>query len=59
MPKLHSVIDASGETFARNAAHNRALVADLRAKVAQAALGGHESARERHSARGKLLPRQR
>ncbi|MGH1557352.1 hypothetical protein ACRAWD_05055 [Caulobacter segnis] len=40
MPKLNSVIDASGDAFARNAAHNRALVDELRAKVAQAALGG-------------------
>ncbi|MFA7587859.1 MAG: carboxyl transferase domain-containing protein, partial [Novosphingobium sp.] len=40
-------------------AHNRALVADLRARVAQAALGGDERSRERHVARGKLLPRDR
>ena len=59
MPKLNSVIDASSDAFARNAAHNRALVEELRAKVAQAALGGPESARERHTSRGKLLPRDR
>src|SRR6218665_4009905 len=59
MPKLNSVIDASSEAFARNAAHNRALVDELRAKVAEAALGGSESSREKHTARGKLLPRQR
>jgi len=34
-------------------------VADLRAKVAEAALGGDESARAKHVARGKLLPRER
>ncbi|MFN7324771.1 MAG: carboxyl transferase domain-containing protein, partial [Sphingomonadales bacterium] len=39
--------------------HNRALAADLRAKVAAAALGGPEQHRERHIARGKLLPRDR
>jgi len=41
------------------AAHNRALAEELRAKVAQAALGGNEKSRERHTARGKLLPRER
>ena len=41
------------------AAHNRALAEQLRAKVAQAALGGPQQHRERHVARGKLLPRDR
>jgi 3-methylcrotonyl-CoA carboxylase beta subunit len=36
-----------------------ALVADLRAKVGRAALGGEEAARSKHVARGKLLPRER
>lgn len=40
-------------------AHNRALRDELWAKVAAAALGGPEKARERHTARGKLLPRER
>jgi 3-methylcrotonyl-CoA carboxylase beta subunit len=35
------------------------LVAELRAKLAAAALGGPERARERHVSRGKLLPRDR
>jgi len=35
------------------------LVAQLRAKLAAAALGGSERARERHVSRGKLLPRDR
>ncbi len=35
------------------------LVGELRAKLAAAALGGPERARERHVARGKLLPRDR
>ncbi|MDI1365821.1 MAG: carboxyl transferase domain-containing protein [bacterium] len=59
MPKLNSLIDPSSSTFVRNAAHNRALVEDLRDKVAQAALGGPEATRQRHVARGKLLPRER
>ncbi|MFX6926383.1 carboxyl transferase domain-containing protein, partial [Acinetobacter baumannii] len=45
--------------FRANAAHNRALVERLRADVARAALGGNEKSRERHTARGKLLPRDR
>jgi 3-methylcrotonyl-CoA carboxylase beta subunit len=40
-------------------AHNRALADALRSKVAEAALGGNEKSRERHVARGKLLPRER
>ncbi|TWH61314.1 3-methylcrotonyl-CoA carboxylase beta subunit, partial [Rhodococcus rhodochrous J38] len=35
------------------------LVGELRDKLAAAALGGSEKARERHVARGKLLPRDR
>jgi len=56
---ITSLIDPSSETYRTNAAHNRALAADLRAKVAQAALGGSEASRERHVSRGKLLPRDR
>ena len=37
----------------------QALVTDLRAKAALFALGGGEVARQRHQARGKLLPRDR
>jgi 3-methylcrotonyl-CoA carboxylase beta subunit len=48
----------SSEAQARDS-HNRALVAELRAKVAAAALGGNAKSRERHVARGKLLPRER
>src|SRR3954469_23445384 len=59
MTRLTSLIDSASETFATNAAHNRALADELRAKVATAALGGSEAHRERHVARGKLLPRDR
>jgi 3-methylcrotonyl-CoA carboxylase beta subunit len=58
-PVLTSALDLdSGEARAR-AAHNRALAEELRDKVAIAALGGPEGSRERHTARGKLLPRER
>src|SRR3954466_9828942 len=42
-----------------NALAQRELVAELRAKLASAALGGPQKSRERHVARGKLLPRER
>jgi len=51
--------DPSSPAFARNAAAHAALVADLRARIAEAARGGSERARERHLSRGKLLPRDR
>jgi 3-methylcrotonyl-CoA carboxylase beta subunit len=41
------------------AEEHRLLVKELNAKLAAAALGGSERARERHVARGKLLPRDR
>jgi 3-methylcrotonyl-CoA carboxylase beta subunit len=59
LPKLDSRLDKDSDTFRANAAHNRALAAALRDRVAEAALGGPERARERHVARGKLLPRDR
>jgi 3-methylcrotonyl-CoA carboxylase beta subunit len=59
MPQLKSSIDPRSDAFQKNAAHNRALVGELKARTAQAALGGPESARKRHAGRGKLLPRER
>ena len=58
-PVLSSAIDTGSSEFAARSAHNRALRDRLFADVAKAALGGGERARERHSARGKLLPRER
>src|SRR5690606_13832468 len=58
-PVLDSKIDLAGEDAKARAAHNRALAGELRAKVAEAALGGPEKPRERHAARGELLPRER
>ncbi|MFG1789863.1 carboxyl transferase domain-containing protein [Nocardia sp. NPDC049149] len=42
-----------------NRAAHKALVDDLSARLTAAALGGPAKARDRHVARGKLLPRQR
>jgi 3-methylcrotonyl-CoA carboxylase beta subunit len=57
--KLDSKIDLDGDEAKARAAHNRALAEKLRADVATAALGGTEKSRERHTSRGKLLPRER
>jgi len=59
MPVLKSALDTRGEAYAENVRAMRALVEDLRARVADIKLGGGERARERHLARGKLLPRDR
>ncbi|SNT37848.1 3-methylcrotonyl-CoA carboxylase beta subunit [Actinomadura meyerae] len=58
-PEIGSRADVAGEAFKTNAAHNEALVAELRERVDAAGRGGPERARERHTARGKLLPRDR
>ncbi|MGI8931362.1 MAG: carboxyl transferase domain-containing protein, partial [Sphingomicrobium sp.] len=57
--RLDSKIDLSGDESRARAAHNRALVDKLRSDVAAAALGGTEKSRDRHTLRGKLLPRER
>jgi 3-methylcrotonyl-CoA carboxylase beta subunit len=59
MPVLKSRLNPRSAEFRENAERMRGLVADLREKVAQAALGGPEEARAKHAARGKLLPRER
>ena len=58
-PTLTTALSRDDATFRANDAHNRALAADLRERVAAAALGGNAKSRERHVARGKLLPRER
>jgi 3-methylcrotonyl-CoA carboxylase beta subunit len=58
-PVLSTSVDATTEVFKRNDATHRELVADLRERMLRAAEGGPESARQRHLARGKLLPRER
>ncbi len=58
-PVLPTSLDPSSPEAQVRSLHNRALAEALRAKVAQAALGGDARSRERHTARGKLLPRDR
>jgi 3-methylcrotonyl-CoA carboxylase beta subunit len=59
MTVLHTEIDRGSEGFAQNAATMRTLVADLKAKLQVVSGGGGEVARNRHTARGKMLARQR
>ncbi len=58
-PVLSTAIQTDSQTFRANAAHNIALRDALYARVAETAQGGPEKARDRHTARGKLLPRER
>ncbi len=59
MSVIKSSINTRSDDFQSNAATMRGLVDDLRAKAAHISLGGGEEARAKHSARGKLLPRDR
>jgi 3-methylcrotonyl-CoA carboxylase beta subunit len=56
---LSSAIDTSSAEFSANAKKMGVLVAELQARRKEAALGGSEKSRERHTSRGKLLPRER
>ena len=59
MSVIKSQLNPRSEEFLANAARMKALVADLREKVGRVTLGGDEASRNRHLARGKLLPRER
>jgi 3-methylcrotonyl-CoA carboxylase beta subunit len=59
MPSINTKIDTNSETFQVNAAHMRALAGELRANAEKISLGGGEEARKKHTARDKLLPRDR
>jgi 3-methylcrotonyl-CoA carboxylase beta subunit len=58
-PVLSTTLNTDAPESRDRAAHNRRLAEQLRARVAQAALGGSEASRARHESRGKLLPRDR
>ena len=59
MPVLETQLNARSSDFVANAKAMRALVADLNAQTDKAAMGGGDAARAKHTARGKLLPRDR
>src|SRR5438105_15493938 len=56
---LKTAATPQSKNFVANKAAMQSLVEDLRSKVALIAQGGGAKARERHIARGKLLPRDR
>ncbi|MFZ3308104.1 MAG: carboxyl transferase domain-containing protein [Xanthobacteraceae bacterium] len=59
MAAITSGVDCKSKEFRDNAEAMRALIAELEARRGKAAQGGPARARERHLARGKLLPRAR
>ena len=59
MSILPTTIDVKSAEFQRNAEAMRRLLDEFEARQAQARQGGSERARQRHLARGKLLPRER
>ncbi len=59
MTILNSGVDTSDKNYKANTKAMNALLDELHDKSAAAALGGPKRARDKHIARGKLLPRQR
>src|SRR5215510_7604931 len=59
MRRIETKLRTSDPAFAANRQRMQGLVDELRERLAWARSGGPEDARARHTARGKLLPRQR
>ncbi len=59
METIASQVDAGSPGYAANREAQLGLARELKDRLAVAALGGPEKSRERHVARGKLLPRER
>lgn len=59
MPVLDTTVDPGSERSRANRAAHETLITELRERLQRAALGGSESARAKHTARGKLLTRER
>jgi len=59
MPQIESKLNPRSDEFQHNREAMQRIVDDLREKVAAIAEGGGQAAREKHLARGKLLPRER
>ena len=59
MPVIETRLDSRAPAFAQNRDALAALVADLKQRAAEIEQGGGPVARERHTGRGKLLPRER
>src|SRR5438105_2174297 len=59
MELLESHLDLASDEFKANAAHHRALAAELRERLARVKQGGGPELAKRHVARGKLFVRDR
>jgi len=59
MPKLNSHVNRNDPEFQTREGHHRGLAEALRDTLARTARGGPEKSRDKHLARGKLLPRER
>ena len=59
MKKLESKLNPRDAQYQANDQAMRLLVGDLRTQMSASAQGGGEAARAKHTARGKLLPRER
>lgn len=59
MTVIQSTIDTKSEAFEENRRHMAAHVSSLNSKLEQIKKGGDKRAQEKHTDRGKLLPRQR
>ena len=59
MSAIKSQVNPRSAEFRANAERMQALVADLKEKVATVTVGGDQAARDKHAARGKMLPRER
>jgi 3-methylcrotonyl-CoA carboxylase beta subunit len=59
VPKIISKLNTKSQEFLANASHMQVQVDDLKDKIAIIKNGGGEKANQRHTGRGKLLPRER
>lgn len=59
MPQIKSKVKIGSKDYEANALANRKLAEELSDVTAKISLGGSERARQKHLARGKLLPRDR
>jgi 3-methylcrotonyl-CoA carboxylase beta subunit len=59
MSAIESLIDPRAVEFQAASAQLRSVVDDLHRELARSAAGGGDAARDKHIARGKLLPRER
>jgi 3-methylcrotonyl-CoA carboxylase beta subunit len=59
MSVIKSKLNARSAEFKANSARMQGLVSDLREKIQTVSMGGDAAARQKHTSRGKLLPRER